>query len=265
MVPAVPVGGAGGTQPGKVVDRPRQPDLPIPSTEKAYQLPTEPSKSPAPAPGEATVLNLNRNIAAAVIGGVLFAPAHVNAKPPLTVPNPVVPSLPTAADDKTEISELKKQLEASDKKLSDIQETLRLLNETLNGKRDKDGNPFPIPGLVGQVKELKDKLKLLEDEVTKLKTNTSLRPTTPTNPPNPMTPTSPVVDPKAGKGTVRVVNEYPVQISIVVNGTSYRVAPTKSLDIDVAAGEFTYQLLESGAAATRSVIKEKETVTLRIK
>jgi hypothetical protein len=209
------------------------------------------------------VLNLNRNIAAAVIGGVLFAPAHVNAKPPLAVPNPVVPSQPVA-DDATELAAVKAQLKTSNEKLADIQEQLRLLNETLNGKRDKDGNPFPIPGLVGQVKELKDKLSLLEAEVNKLKTNTSLRPTTPT-PTNPMSPSTPVVDPKAGKGTVRVVNEYPVLISIVVNGTSYRVAPTKSLDIDVHAGEFTYQLLESGAAATRSVIKEKETVTLRIK
>ena len=75
----------------------------------------------------------------------------------------------------------------------------------------------------------------------------------------------PTVDPKAGKGTVRVVNEYPVQISIVVNGTSYRVAPSKTLDIDVPAGDFTYQLLEAGAASTKSVIREKETVTLRIK
>jgi hypothetical protein len=210
------------------------------------------------------VLNLNRNIAAAVIGGVLFAPAHLNAKPPLTVPNPVVPSQPVA-DDAAELAALKAQLKTSNEKLSDIQEQLRLLNETLNGKRDKDGNPFPIPGLVGQVKELKDKLTLLEAEVTKLKTNTSLRPTTPTTPTNPMTPTAPIVDTKAGKGTVRVVNEYPVQISIVVNGTSWRVAPSKSVDVEVPAGEFTYQLLESGASATRSVIKEKETVTLRIK
>jgi hypothetical protein len=56
-----------------------------------------------------------------------------------------------------------------------------------------------------------------------------------------------------------------VQISIVVNGTSYRVAPSKTFDVDVPAGEFSYQLLESGAASTKSVIKEKETVTLRIK
>ena len=41
--------------------------------------------------------------------------------------------------------------------------------------------------------------------------------------------------------------------------------PSKTLDVDVPAGNFTYQLLESGAEATKSVIKEKETVTLRIK
>jgi hypothetical protein len=63
-----------------------------------------------------------------------------------------------------------------------------------------------------------------------------------------------------------VVNEYPIQITIAINGTfSYKVAPSKSLEIDVPAGEFSYQLLEAGTASTRSTIKEKETVTLRIK
>ncbi len=150
--------------------------------------------------------------------------------------------------------ELKKQVDDANRKLTDIQSDIKQLTELLNGKKDEKGFPLPSdPGLVAEMKKLTDKLSELETELNKMKTQTALRPPTATP------------DPKAGKGTVRVVNEYPVRISIVVNGTSYRVEPTKSLDIEVPAGEFTYQLLESGAASTKSVIKEKETVTLRIK
>lgn len=208
------------------------------------------------------MIPLSRSAAAAVIGGALLAPASnpVSAAPPV-VPVPVVPkglSVPIQADDKSENAELKKQLEESNRKLTAIQEQLKTLTELLNGKKDEKGYPLPSdPGIVSQMKDLKDRLAGIEKDLAAYKAQTSLRPPTP----NP----SAAVDPKAGKGTVRVVNEYPVQISIVVNGTSYRVAPTKTLDVDVAAGEFTYQLLESGAASTKSTIKEKETVTLRIK
>jgi hypothetical protein len=52
-----------------------------------------------------------------------------------------------------------------------------------------------------------------------------------------------------------------------VNSTSFTVAPGTKLDIPVPVGEFTYQLLNAGAnlTPTRSPVKEKEVVTLRIK
>ncbi len=62
-----------------------------------------------------------------------------------------------------------------------------------------------------------------------------------------------------------VVNEYQREISMVINDKSYRIAPASKIEVEVPAGDFAYQLLESGAATTRSVIKDKETVTLRIK
>jgi hypothetical protein len=191
------------------------------------------------------------SIAAAIVSGMLLAqPQPIVAAPPF-VP-PITFSRPIAVDDKTEIADLKKQVEDSNKKLDAIQAQLKQLNELLNGRRDEKGLRLESdPGVVEELKRLKDKLAKVDEELTKMKSQTALRPA--------------AVDPRAGKGTVRIVNEYPVQVSIVVNGTSYRVAPSKILDIDVPAGEFTYQLLESGAASTKSVIKERETVTLRIK
>ena len=163
----------------------------------------------------------------------------------------------TFPDDKTDITELKTKVEAANTKLGDIQKDLKQLTELLNGRRDKDGiADGTSPGLVADIKAISDRLAKVEEALNKMRgQSSSFRPSVPNT----------IADPKAGKGTVRVVNEYPVQISIVVNGTSYRVAPSKTLDVDVAAGEFSYQLLESGAASTKSVIKEKETVTLRIK
>lgn len=194
---------------------------------------------------------LNQSVAAAVLGGVLLAPASPASAAPLPIP------LSTQIDEKTDITDLKAKVEAANTKLGEIQKDLKQLTELLNGRRDRDGIPDGTsPGLVADLKSISDRLAKVEEALNKMKgQSSSLRPSTPITTP----------DPKAGKGTVRVVNEYPVQISIVVNGTSYRVAPSKTLDVDVPVGEFSYQLLESGAASTKSVIKEKETVTLRIK
>ena len=205
----------------------------------------------APTTGDPTVRILNESIAAAVVGGMLYAPASAAPPVQLTVP------LPLQIQDKTDVADLKTKIEAANNKLTDIQKDLKDLTELLKGRKDKDGFPIETsPGLIAELRKFTDRLARVEEDLNKMKGQTSLRPATPNVIP---------ADPRTGKGTIRVVNEYPVQISIVVNGTSYRVAPTKSLDVDVAAGEFTYQLLESGAASTKSVIKEKETVTLRIK
>ena len=268
VTPAVPVVGATGEPPIKVVDRPKPPETRFGDSEKfPFPTPVLPKPPTEPTPGDTTVRNLNHAAALAVIGGALLAPTNPTHAVAPTIPiTPIVPMLPTmptvpvAADDKSDAAALKTALEESNKKLATITEQLKVLTEVLNGKKDSDGIPLPLPGLVAQVRDLKDKLASFEQELAKLKTQTVLRPTNPV--PNPM---QPIADNKAGKGIVRLVNEYPVRISIVVNGISHRIEPTRSLDVDVPVGEFSYQLLESGAAATKSVIKEKETVTLRIK
>ena len=101
------------------------------------------------------------------------------------------------------------------------------------------------------MKELKNQIAKLDAELKALKTQTSLKPA--------------IVPEAKPKGIVKVVNEYPVEISMVINDKSHRIAPNTKIEVEVPAGDFSYQLLQSGAATTRSVIKDKETVTLRIK
>ncbi|MBA4062848.1 MAG: hypothetical protein C0501_03915 [Isosphaera sp.] len=226
-----------------VLDRPKAPEVPFgPSEKSTFPVPpSAPATPPVPTPGDAP-MNLKNAATAAALGGALLAPA------------------PARADDKAEIASLRTQVEASNTRLTEIQAQLRTLTDLLNGPRDKQG--FPIgatPGLVNDMKAMQDKLDKFERELAQVKAAqqaTALRPPAPAAVP---------VDPRTGRGTVRVVNEYPVQVSIVVNGTSYRVGPQKSLDVDVPAGKFTYQLLESAAAQTESTVAEKETVRLRIR
>lgn len=267
IVPAVPVAGGRPVDPTAVSDRPKPTEVPLRDSDKdVFPIPVPPTIPPEPTPGDSNMILLSRSAAAAVLGGALLAPtanaANLIPAPPAVPVTPIVPTFPVQAGDTKTDGELKKQLEESDKKLTAIQNQLKQLTELLNGRRDSDGFPIPSsPGLVADMKALKDRLEKIEKDLEGVKkSQTSLRPSDAGG-----TGGTPA-DPKpATRGTVRVVNEYPIQISIVVNGTSYRVAPSKSLDVEVTAGEFTYQLLESGAAPTRSAIKEKETVTLRIK
>jgi hypothetical protein len=244
--------------PGTVVDRPKPVDSNFGSADKfVFPVPVKPViPNPAvPTPRDDTMSStLSTTAAFAVLGGAIFAIEKANAFPTLP-PSAVVPTpgLLVKADDKMDIDKLKTDLTAANKKIEDLEKQVNRLTDLLTGKREGGILVNPnAPGAVDDVKALKDKIAALEKEISSLKTQTSLRPTV----------TVPEAKPK---GIVKVVNEYPVEISMVINDKSYRVAPNTKLDVEVPAGDFSYQLLQSGAAVTKSVIKDKETVTLRIK
>jgi hypothetical protein len=169
----------------------------------------------------------------------------------------------------------------TDEKLADIQRTLARLTELLDGKKDETGTRLPSdPGVVEQLKDLKNKVAALEAQLNGPKSISQRPPVGGTTPgagssipgiPNPMPGATgspaPAVPAVTGTGTVRVVNEYPVEITMVVNGRSYRVAPNATQDISTPAGDFSYQLLSGSTALapTRSTIRDREVVTLRIK
>jgi hypothetical protein len=214
------------------------PVLPAPPPEP-LGTPTGRVRGPsAPTPGDNTMTGLNKTVLAAVVGGALaLTPTRAAAQPPQ----------PTN-------EELKKQLEAANLKLDELKRDVKRLSEALEGRRDEKGYPLPSdPGLVAELKRLRDRV---DDVERAMRSSTSLRPNT----------VGPVVTPAlTGRGTVRVVNEYATPVSIVVNSSNYRVEPNRTLDVDVPTGEFTYHLLAAGVAPTRSVIKDKEVVTLRVR
>jgi uncharacterized phage infection (PIP) family protein YhgE len=180
---------------------------------------------------------------AAVIGGALAL-------------GPTTPAaaFPAPQDNKTPptSAELKKTLDETNNKLAELQTEVKRLANLLEGKPDDRGiRTLADMGVVGAVKDLKNSLEALDKTVKRLNTTEVQRPA--------------AADATAGKGTVRLVNDYPVRVSILVNDRSYQVEPRSKEDVTVPAGKFTYQLLANGVAAVESTIKEKEVVTLRIK
>jgi hypothetical protein len=206
------------------------------------------------------MMSLKQTAVAAVIGGAI-ALAPTKPAVALPIPVPLKPTVPVAAEPKDE-----KDTRTTDQKLADIDKKLAELTELMKGKKDSAGYAIPSdPGLLAEVKKLKDEVAALNKQIEEMKrSTTSLRPGTGTTGPGP----APVpTDPLANKGFVRVVNDYKTEITIVVNNQSYRVAAGTALSIPVPAGEFTYQLLNDPThiAPIRSTVEATKTVTLRVK
>jgi hypothetical protein len=259
VAPAVPIvpGSTGREPPALPVDRPRPMDSSFHPTDKyIFPVPSAPSGINPLVPHQRdAMLNLTTTAAITFLGGALLAVEKANA-PPAIPPSAVIPmpgAIQLKGDEKSDIAQLKTDLAAANKKIEDLEKQVKRLTELLTGKKDELGllvNPNE-PGAVEEIKRLKDKIATLEGSLKEMKGQTALRPA--------------VVPEVKPRGTVKVVNEYPVEISMVINDKSYRIAPGTKVEVEVPAGDFTYQLLQSGAGATKSVIKDKETVTLRIK
>src|SRR6185312_10160780 len=239
---------------------PAAPDLPaIPAAPTTIVLPTAPASidplTTIPTPG-ADPMTAKQTTMAALLGGALAVlPTHPAAALPMP-PRPLtalaVPTVPVAADP------VKGSVE---ERLTSIEKQLALITELLQGRKDSQGFYIPSdPGLLKSVKDLGDDVKRLKPAIEGGKKSTSLRPVAPAPAPAKNTFT-------AGKGIVRIQNGYPVEITIAINSVTYRVAPNTQQDVFVPVGDFTYQLLNSGANPTpvKGPIGEQELVKLRIK
>jgi predicted transcriptional regulator len=259
-VPALPpitpptTGGAGRETPGTPVDRAKPLEPGLGSSDKfVFPVPAVPNPLDSH-PRDDTMHKLTATAAFAVLSGALLGAEKAAALPPVTPPPGITaPGALVKADDKTDVAQLKDDLKKANEKIKTLEEQVAKLTELIKGKKDpQTGTILPSdPGAVAEIKQLKDTISKLEGEIKSLR-STSLKPSVGTPETKPT-------------GTVKIINEYPVEISIVVNDKSYHVAPSKVLDVEVPAGEFTYQLLTAGAPATKSPIKKGETVRLRIK
>jgi uncharacterized phage infection (PIP) family protein YhgE len=157
-----------------------------------------------------------------------------------------------------ELAALKKQLDETNSRIAQMQQQLQQLSELLRGRSGSAETPA-TPGLLEEIRQLRNKLADVEAELNKLRSQYSAL-----SPARPTTPSSPSTSPLAGKGLVRLVNDFSSEVTLVLNGVTYRIPPRQSVDVSIPAGEFSYQLLEAGGTLVRKPIREQELVILRI-
>jgi hypothetical protein len=67
-----------------------------------------------------------------------------------------------------------------------------------------------------------------------------------------------------GQGRVRFINEFNEEMSVVLNGRSFRLAPGQERMLSVPPGDFTYQVLQLQRFPQDRRIVADETKTIRI-
>ena len=237
--PAGPVGPDFSLRPGDGGNsvKPEPPAGPLPFRVPAVPAsrPADPAPEPRPAadppapavpPPGDTHMTFQQTAAAALIGGALA----------LSQPGPA------AAQDKRTV----------DEKLTDIEKKLDALTTAVMGKRTSDGT-VAEKGLTDTLKSLNADLAALRTEIEAMKKSTSFR-------------APAAADAMAGKGTVRIENRYPVEVTVTLNGVNRRVDAGATAEYVVPAGDFTYTLLSGLDAVQKSgTVAEKQVATLRVK
>lgn len=156
------------------------------------------------------------------------------------------------ADLKQQLTELKtKELSAIRSELETLKEFRKKMTDTLEGTADKAGGD----GLVKKINTIDDKLSALTKQLDAFDRKLETSRTALSSPINKETPKF---------GTVKLVNMYPTDVDILVNGKGYRLAPSESKTLSLAPGPFSYQLLTGGGEEKKRTIKEAEEVLLKV-
>jgi hypothetical protein len=191
-------------------------------------------------------------------------------------------AIPSKADDAADIKAIQKSLEEIKKDLGTLQKFAADAKPDLYGgdKAGDKGLRQRMIDLEDSVRDLDKKLTTTNSQLSQLLRNSSAsalsKANNPVPDPGPMPgvpqqmPSTPSTSalfgptPATNRGTVRIVNEYAVEVTLILNKQAYRFQPRETRALPVPAGEYTYELLNSGSQATKSTLKDGETVTLRI-
>ncbi len=222
-----------------------------------------------PAPG-ATPVTLHKLAAAAV--GAALAAAPLSAQDATPKPGPgsesVVQSMPgpttppAAAPAPVAVGASKEQFDALRTDIDGLKEYKRQVQDLLQGKADGAGRSVLDAGVLKRMTDLEEKLDRIEKAVESMRSSVArLEPGRVA-----LSPAAPAPMPAAAtKTAVRLVNDYPSELSLILNGASHRLKPGETKSVDVSPGSFTYELIADGAKPITRTIRDDETVTLRIK
>ncbi len=237
----------------KPVESPTTTVLPLPAPAPLEVLPpprkfeeTAPKPSLPPAiPQPEETAPMKKAVLTATLGAALTATPTVLAEDAKPVDVKVIEAI------QKDIKDLSAELKA-------VKEQKKELELFLYGPRD--GKVPTTPSEMGVLKRLEKAeadAKSMDEKVKKLEEKLAQKT---------VTEKKEIPKDMAGKATIRLVNEYRVKVSIMVNGKSYPLELNEVKEIVVPEGEFKHELIEfPNSAPVKSAIKEGEVVTLRIR
>jgi hypothetical protein len=202
---------------------------------------------PTPAPGDTPmpVLPTRQLVLSAVFGAALAAPVAAQDKE----------GGKTAPPD---LAAIKTQLDQIQKDVKSLQEFRKNTDDAVYGK--ENSTALADMGLIRRLTEIESQISKINEALKQINAKLGEAGKSTTAAFGPTLPGT-----MAGRGFVRIVNDYPTEMSMIVNGRSHRVPPGQTVTVDVPAGRFTYELLHAGASPTATTVKDGETMTLRIR
>jgi hypothetical protein len=156
---------------------------------------------------------------------------------------------PAAADTDTQKSDSEK-LNDIVSQLAKLQGSLATLDAI---KKDLDSlrnTTLSVQTLQRDVNEMKNALSQVQQELEALRLRAPAPPRTALYPP-------------AGAGRVRLINTFGAPMTIVLNNSVYRLAPSDTQTLDLPAGPFTYEVLGVQGPLTRT-LAAGETFTIYV-
>jgi hypothetical protein len=153
---------------------------------------------------------------------------------------------PAFGQSSEDVKKLNDKLDKLTKELQELKDSLK--TETIRER---------IATVDAKIDRMDQDIGTIKDDLRKLRrtvdggTTTALRPEFDSTSPR-------------GQGRVRLINDHNEPMSVVVNSRSYRLQPGDERLINVAPGEFTYQVLNIQRDPRIRTIQADETRTIRI-
>lgn len=244
--------------------KPMEPVAPFVAMPSAQVAETAPTPKPAPivsntktTPGEFIMPLSLRKIALSTIVGATLMVAPVFAdnldKKDDTTKQELEKTNALIAEMKRDLADLKtKELASIKKEIDALKESNKQTQIFLEGGSDKGS---ATDGLLKKMSRLEETLAAVDKKLQLLDTKLSASTRTASSSPESA---KAIVE----MGGVKIVNDYEIEISIVVNGKPFRIEPKETKNIDVPVGSLKYQLLGSNSPETTRTVKDKEIVTL---
>lgn len=210
---------------------------------------------PTPVTGAPEMTMTPRQLLLSAIAGVSLSLTNASAQ---STGNPSDSKLgkESTQSEKTSDSVTRQELTDLKKSIEDLTRFRRDIDDLLFGK--KDSTSILDTGILKRLSELEEGLKRINSSLTRIEERLQ-------NQPRSTSGFGPSTSTTTTRGTIRLVNDYPTDLSIVLNGISHRLSPGQIKNVEVNPGSYSYELLVPGAQVTNDTIREGQTITLRIK